>query len=165
MYQMFLYRICDALIQLNEQCHERDVSRTEICHATPRSHVPCHPHGQVSWAMYQMFLYRIFDVLIKFAYQKSLQIYLYVLISASSPSPGAWNLMGLQPPKDFRNSEFGIRNSEFGIRNSEFRIRNSEFRIRNSEFGIRNSEFGIRNSEFGIRNSEFGIRNCEFERK
>ena len=103
--------------------------------------------------MYQMFLYRIFDVLIKFAYQKSLQIYLYVLISASSPSPGVWNLMGLQPPKDFRNSEFGIRNSEFGIRNSEFRIRNSEFGIRNSEFGIRNSEFGIRNSEFGIVNS------------
>ena len=113
--------------------------------------------------MYQMFLYRIFDVLIKFAYQKSLQIYLYVLISASSP--GAWNLMGLQPPKDFGNSEFGIRNSEFGIRNYEFRIRNSEFRIRNSEFRIRNSEFRIRNSEFGIRNSEFGIRNCKFERK
>ena len=121
------------MIQLNEQCHERDVSRTEICHATPRS------HGQVSWAMYQMFLYRIFDVLIKFAYQKSLQIYLYVLISASSPSPGAWNLIGLQPPKDFQNSEFGIRNSEFGIRNSEFRIRNSEFGIQNSEFGIVNS--------------------------
>ena len=113
--------------------------------------------------MYQMFIYRIFDVLIKFAYQKSLQIYLYVLISASSP--GAWNLMGLQPPKDFRNSEFGNQNSEFRIRNSEFGIRNSEFGIRNSEFGIRNSEFGIRNSEFGIRNSEFGIRNCEFERK
>ena len=101
--------------------------------------------------MYQMFLYRIFDVLIKFAYQKSLQIYLYVLISALSP--GAWNLMGLQPPKDFRNSEFGIQNSEFGIRNSEFGIRNSEFRIQNSEFGIQNSEFGIQNSEFGIVNS------------
>ena len=32
--------IRDALIQLNEQCLERDVSRTEICHATPRGHVP-----------------------------------------------------------------------------------------------------------------------------
>ena len=103
--------------------------------------------------MYQMFLYSILDVLIKFAYQKNLQIYLYVLNSASSP--GAWNLMGLQPPKDFRNSELGIQNSEFGIRNSEFGIRNSEFGIRNSEFRIRNSEFRIRNSEFRIRNSEF----------
>ena len=101
--------------------------------------------------MYQMFLYSILDGLIKFAYQKNLQIYLCVLIPASSP--GAWNLMGLQPPKDFRNSEFGIQNSEFGIRNSEFGIQNSEFGIRNSEFGIRNSEFGIRNSEFGIVNS------------
>ena len=105
-----------------------------------------------------MFLYRIFDVLIKFAYQKSLQIYLYVLISASSPIPGAWNLMGLQPPKDFRNSEFGIQNSEFGIRNSEFGIRNSEFGIRNSEFGIRNSEFGIVNSYGNNKVSHLGHR-------
>ena len=101
--------------------------------------------------MYQMFLYRTFDALIKLAYQISLLIYLYVLISASSPSPGAWNLMGLRPQKDFRNSEFGIQTSEFGIQNSEF--------------GIQNSELGIRNLEFGIQNSEFGIRNCEFERK
>ena len=28
---MFIFRIRDALIQLNEQCHERDVSRPEIC--------------------------------------------------------------------------------------------------------------------------------------
>ena len=100
--------------------------------------------------MYQMVLYRIFDALIKFAYQKSLQMYLYVLISASSPRPGARNLMGLRPQKNFRNSEFGIQNSEFGIQNSEFEIQNSEF--------------GIQNSEFGIRNSEFGILNCKFER-
>ena len=133
--------------------------------------MPCHtpwpftftPSWHVSRAMYQMFLYRIFDALIKFAYQKSLLIYLYVLVSASSPSPGAWKLMGLRPQKGFRNSKFGIRNSEFGIRNSEFGIQNSEFRIQNSEFRIRNSEFRIRNSEFGF--SEFGIRNCEFERK
>ena len=73
-----------------------------------------------------------FDALIKFAYQKSLQMYLYVLISAASPSPGDRNLMDLRPQKDFRNSEFGIRNSEFGIRNSEFGIQNSEFGIVNS---------------------------------
>ena len=66
--------------------------------------------------------------------------------------------MGLQPPKDFRNSEFGIRNSEFGIRNSEFGIRNSEFRIRNSEFGIRNSEFGIVNSYGNSKVSHLGHR-------
>ena len=82
-----------------------------------------------------------FDTLIKFAYQKSLQIYLYILISASSPWTGAWKLMGLRPQNDFRNSEFRIRNSKFGIRNSELRIR-----IQNSEFGIQNSEFGIVNS-------------------
>ena len=69
--------------------------------------------------------------------------------------------MGLQPPKDFRNSEFGIRNSEFGIRNSEFGIRNSEFRIRNSEFGIRNSEFGIVNSYGNSKVSHLGHRRNE----
>ena len=97
--------------------------------------------------MYQMFLYRIFDVLIKFAYQKSLQIYLYVLISALSPGAhGTSWVYNLQKIFEIRNSEFRIRNSEFGIQNSEFGIRNSEFRIRNSEFGIQNSEFGIVNS-------------------
>ena len=73
---------------------------------------------ELDWWPCQMFLYRIFYPLIKIAYQKMLQNYLYVLISASSPSTGAWNLMGLGPQKGFRNSKFGFRNSEFRIVNS-----------------------------------------------